>query len=457
MAKLVVFRGDSVEHELHIGHQTVKIGRDVRNDVVLDDKAVTRVHAEVTREGGTYYISDLNSRNGVWVNKQRISGKTPLELGVPVTIGAYELTLEDDLGTSDLSAVMPAPTVVHTSAASPPAAGSSSSTTRGRAAAAAASGKGSSAAAAAVRKPAVFWSAIGVGTLVLCFATYLGVRRLTARPPAPVEVAVVNPPPTPVETPPPTPTPATPVTQDIVAGYVEAAQYAIEDKDYQAAADDIEAALELDPSSQDLLDRKKQVQTLMTAPVVAVKPKPTPPPAPEVAELPGIPRRPGESADDYKARSGRVQVNLRSGIAALDQNDYAVAITRFQAVERDQKSYQNVDALLADAVGRQKKDVDTAIDNGQQNERAGNLVNAVRWYDRAARLDPSSTAAQEKLAAVADRRTKQGNDAFARAEVFRKRNDTAKAVAAYQEAADLLPSSNEKKAEAQQWLEKLKQ
>jgi len=150
-------------------------------------------------------------------------------------------------------------------------------------------------------------------------------------------------------------------------------------------------------------------------------------------------------------------VNLRSGIAALDQNDYAVAITRFQAVERDQKSYQNVDALLADAVGRQKKDVDTAIDNGQQNERAGNLVNAVRWYDRAARLDPSSTAAQEKLAAVADRRTKQGLDAFGRAEVFRKRNDTAKAVAAYQEAADLLPSSNEKKAEAQQWLEKLKQ
>jgi hypothetical protein len=47
--------------------------------------------------------------------------------------------------------------------------------------------------------------------------------------------------------------------------------------------------------------------------------------------------------------------------------------------------------------------------------------------------------------------------ALNKAEVLRKRNEIAKAVAAYQEAADLLPSTNDKKAEAQQWLDKLKQ
>src|SRR5204862_613381 len=113
--------------------------------------------------------------------------------------------------------------------------------------------------------------------------------------------------------------------------------------------------------------------------------------------------------------------------------------------------------LLTDAAPRQTRAVDTAIDNGQQNERAGSLVNAIRWYERALRLDPGSAAAQEKLAGIADRRTKQGMDAFGKGEVFRKRNEVAKAVAAYQEAADLLPSTNAKRAEAQQWLEKLKQ
>ena len=43
-----------------------------------------------------------------------------------------------------------------------------------------------------------------------------------------------------------------------------------------------------------------------------------PPPTPEVREIPGIPRRADENAADYTARAGRLQTNLRSGIAALD-------------------------------------------------------------------------------------------------------------------------------------------
>ena len=457
MAKLVVFRGDSVERELHVGLQPLRIGRDAANDVMLDDKRVSRFHAELVRDGGSYFITDLNSRNGVWVNKQRINARAPLELGVPVTIGDYELTLEDDLGTSDLSDVLPAAsrTMVSTAPGAVMEDRASSSSTRGKAVSSSAT---STAAANAVRTPAVFWSAIGVGTLVLCLVTYLVVRRMTARPPAPPQVAEVVPTPVPVETPPPAPVPSTPVTQDIVAGYLEAAQFAIDDRDYAAAADDLDAALELDPNNVDLLAKKKQVQDLQAAPPPVARPAPPPKPAaPEVQEAPNIPRRAGESPADYTARVGRIQTNMRAGIAALDADDFALALARFHNVERDQKGYQNLDDLLADAQARQKKAVDTAINNGQENERAGQLVNAVRWYERAARLDPNSTAAQERLANVAERRTKEGMAALSRADVFRKRNNTAKALEAYQQAADLLPSTNDKKAEAQQWVEKLKQ
>ena len=76
-----------------------RIGRDSRNDIVLDDslKGVSRFHAEVRAEAGTYFIVDLKSRNGVWMNGRRIKEKAALALGVPVTLGAYELALEDDV------------------------------------------------------------------------------------------------------------------------------------------------------------------------------------------------------------------------------------------------------------------------------------------------------------------------------------------------------------------------
>lgn len=457
MAKLVVFRGDSVERELHVGLQPLRIGRDAANDVMLDDKRVSRFHAELVRDGGSYFITDLNSRNGVWVNKQRINARAPLELGVPVTIGDYELTLEDDLGTSDLGDLLPAAsrTMVSTAPGAVVEERASASSTRGKAVSSSAT---STAAANAVRKPAVFWSAIGVGTLVLCLVTYLVVRRMTARPPAPPQVAEVVPPVVPVETPPPAPVPSTPVTQDIVAGYLEAAQFAIDDRDYAAAADDIDAALELDPNNTDLLGKKKQIQDLQAAPPPVVKPAAPPKPAaPEIQEAPGIPRRAGESATEYNARVARIKENMSAGMTALDRSDFVGALTRFRAVERDQKGYFNIETLIADAEAKQKSAVETAINNGQQNERAGQLVNAVRWYERAAQIDPNSAAAQERLTNVAERRTKEGMAALSRADVFRKRNNTAKALEAYQQAADLLPSTNDKKAEAQQWVEKLKQ
>ena len=97
--KLVIFKGDAVENEIHLAGSTLRIGRDAGNDIVLNDKGVSRSHAEVRAEGATYFIVDLKSRNGIWLNGQQITGKMALALGVPVTLGAYELVLEDDLPT----------------------------------------------------------------------------------------------------------------------------------------------------------------------------------------------------------------------------------------------------------------------------------------------------------------------------------------------------------------------
>ena len=114
MPRLVVFRGDAVESEIRLTGSPVRLGRHARNDVVLDDSlnGVSRFHAEIRPEGNSYVIVDLNSRNGVWINGRQIKDKATLSLGVPVTVGAFELALEDDAsGTFDGRAARTAKTI----------------------------------------------------------------------------------------------------------------------------------------------------------------------------------------------------------------------------------------------------------------------------------------------------------------------------------------------------------
>lgn len=49
----------------------ITIGRDTSNNIVVDDPAVSLVHAEVYPEAGHFFIKDLGSTNGIFVNNER--------------------------------------------------------------------------------------------------------------------------------------------------------------------------------------------------------------------------------------------------------------------------------------------------------------------------------------------------------------------------------------------------
>ena len=76
------------------------LGRSVDCDLVVDDAASSRRHARLSvgGEGGAVIIEDLGSHNGTYVNEERISGRTQLEAGSAIRIGAavYLLSLGDD-------------------------------------------------------------------------------------------------------------------------------------------------------------------------------------------------------------------------------------------------------------------------------------------------------------------------------------------------------------------------
>jgi pSer/pThr/pTyr-binding forkhead associated (FHA) protein len=66
----------------------ISIGRGPTNNIVLNEKKVSRFHAVVTQDDlGDCYIEDLQSTNGVYVNDNRITERTLLRSGDKVQIG----------------------------------------------------------------------------------------------------------------------------------------------------------------------------------------------------------------------------------------------------------------------------------------------------------------------------------------------------------------------------------
>jgi ABC-type multidrug transport system ATPase subunit len=69
------------------------IGRDASNDLVINHPAVSSFHALLIRSNEAVYITDLQSRNGTFVNGRRISGRKVLDQGDWVRIASYTLVL----------------------------------------------------------------------------------------------------------------------------------------------------------------------------------------------------------------------------------------------------------------------------------------------------------------------------------------------------------------------------
>jgi len=81
---------DGTEHELT---DSVEIGRDPKNELVLESAAVSREHAGVVFRDGRWFLEDRGSFNGTYLNGTRVVPGTPMPLrhADRITIGAETL------------------------------------------------------------------------------------------------------------------------------------------------------------------------------------------------------------------------------------------------------------------------------------------------------------------------------------------------------------------------------
>ena len=56
-----------------ISEEPLSVGREDVADIQIDDESLSRRHFQVLRDGDDYFIQDLNSQNGTWVDGRRIN------------------------------------------------------------------------------------------------------------------------------------------------------------------------------------------------------------------------------------------------------------------------------------------------------------------------------------------------------------------------------------------------
>ncbi len=96
MALLRVEKGEGAPFEIALKNHALSIGRGVSNDLSFSNPWLSRLHARVTPRAGRFFVQDLGSRNGTFVNGQELQGEYELRHGDTIELGEVVLSLEVD-------------------------------------------------------------------------------------------------------------------------------------------------------------------------------------------------------------------------------------------------------------------------------------------------------------------------------------------------------------------------
>jgi len=78
---LIVREGQLAGQRWGIAADAVTIGRDATCDIVLPERQVSRHHVRIFREDSGFYVEDLGSKNGTYLNGQPLTGVQRLQDG----------------------------------------------------------------------------------------------------------------------------------------------------------------------------------------------------------------------------------------------------------------------------------------------------------------------------------------------------------------------------------------
>ncbi len=113
--RLVMKTGPNPGQVIPLDKTEYVLGRDLNNDIVVNDSEVSRKHTKIYVFGQGFVVEDMGSTNGTFVNGQRISGPHTLIPGELIALGDQTTYLfevaEADEDATRVAAAPPQPQV----------------------------------------------------------------------------------------------------------------------------------------------------------------------------------------------------------------------------------------------------------------------------------------------------------------------------------------------------------
>ena len=90
---LVVTEGGLAGVSIDLADQQITMGRANDATLVLNDDYSSSYHARIFPQDGQWFVEDLGSTNGTYLDRQKVIRPTPVPVGVPIRIGKTVLEL----------------------------------------------------------------------------------------------------------------------------------------------------------------------------------------------------------------------------------------------------------------------------------------------------------------------------------------------------------------------------
>jgi pSer/pThr/pTyr-binding forkhead associated (FHA) protein len=90
---LIVTAGALAGTRIALDGRPIMLGRADDSTLVLDDDYASTRHARISQSGDDWYVEDLGSTNGTYLDRNKVSGPTRVPLGSPIRIGKTVIEL----------------------------------------------------------------------------------------------------------------------------------------------------------------------------------------------------------------------------------------------------------------------------------------------------------------------------------------------------------------------------